>query len=627
MNAGGDHVVTWRGGGGIAARRFNAAGVRQGAELRVNSTTSGAKESPAAAMATDGDFVVAWESDAQDGSGRGVYAQRYAAFGDPKATTVGDRVWNDANGNGIQDAGEAGIAGAVVELFTADGVLAATTKTDTAGRYTFAALAGASGFIHFVTPDGFIPTRTDRGADDELDSDADRVTGRTPVFVTGEAGTTNVSFDAGFVAPATISGVVFFDRSGDGVRNGGEEPLAGFEIFADVDGDGAIDADEPVAVSGADGTYALTNALGGTYSIRAVDQDLWVETTPPPVAVSPGGTVAGIDFAVRTGASDSVSVPSGAEFRVNSRTANQQSDSMIAIDADGDFVIVWSSYNQDGNSSGVYAQRYNAAAVRQGAEFRVNTFTTGQQDLSTVAMDDAGNFVVAWSGAGSGDNQGIFAQRYNASGVRQGSECRVNTYTTDSQFFASAAMDASGDFVVAWHSLGQDGSDAGVYARRYDAAGAAHGGEFRVSAVTVGVQAYPVAAMDAGGNLIITWSGAGLGDVDGVFAQRYDAAGLPLGSAFRVNAHTIDSQHGPSVAVDDDGDFVVTWQNSVYGEIQARRYNSAGVPQGAEIQVNAHTDIRQTYSSATMDGDGDFVIFWNSQYQDGSLYGVYGQRY
>ncbi len=244
-----------------------------------------------------------------------------------------------------------------------------------------------------------------------------------------------------------------------------------------------------------------------------------------------------------------------------------------------------------------------------------------------MAMDDAGNFVVAWSGAGSGDNQGIFAQRYNASGVRQGSEFRVNTYTTDSQFFASAAMDASGDFVVAWHSLGQDGSDAGVYARRYDAAGAAHGGEFRVSAVTVGVQAYPVAAMDAGGNLIITWSGAGSGDVDGVFAQRYDAAGLPLGSEFRVNVHTIDSQHGPSVAVDDDGDFVVTWQNSVHGEIQARRYNSAGVPQGAEIQVNAHTDNRQTYPSTTMDGDGDIVIFWNSQYQDGSLYGVYGQRY
>src|SRR5688572_16065596 len=126
MNAEGDHVVTWRGGGGIAARRYNAAGVRQGAELRVNSSSSGAKESPAAAIAADGDFVVAWESEAQDGSGRGVYAQRYVTFSDPKAATIGDRVWNDANGDGIQDAGEAGIAGATVELFTADGVLADT---------------------------------------------------------------------------------------------------------------------------------------------------------------------------------------------------------------------------------------------------------------------------------------------------------------------------------------------------------------------------------------------------------------------------------------------------------------------------------------------------------------------
>jgi hypothetical protein len=126
MNADGDHVITWR-SGGIAARRYNAAGVKQGAELHVNSNTTGAQESPAAAIAADGDFVIVWDSASQDGSGRGVYAQRYVAF-DPKAATVGDRVWNDTNGNGIQDAGEPEIAGATVELFSADGVLAAQRR-------------------------------------------------------------------------------------------------------------------------------------------------------------------------------------------------------------------------------------------------------------------------------------------------------------------------------------------------------------------------------------------------------------------------------------------------------------------------------------------------------------------
>ena len=181
-----------------------------------------------------------------------------------------------------------------------------------------------------------IPTRRDRGADDELDSDADRVTGLTPAFETGAAGTANGSFDAGFVAPAAVSGVVFFDRSGDGVRNGGDEPLSSFEIFADFDGDGATDADEPVAVSGADGAYAITQALGGTYPVTIIDQDLWVEPVLPPTAVPLGGTVAQLNFPVRTSARDSVSLPLGNELPV---TMGDKDDPRIAMDANGNYVL------------------------------------------------------------------------------------------------------------------------------------------------------------------------------------------------------------------------------------------------------------------------------------------------
>jgi hypothetical protein len=209
-------------------------------------------------------------------------------------------------------------------------------------------------FVHFVTPDGLIPTRKDRGADDELDSDADRVTGLTPVFVTGAAGNINGSFDAGFVVPASLSGVVFFDRSGDGIHNGGDEPLAGFETFADFDGDGAMDADEPVAVSNVDGAYTITQALGGTYPITIVDQELWVESVLPPTVVPVGGIVTQINFPVRTSARDSVSVPLGNELRVNSNTTAQKTGSRIAMDANGNYVVAWNSYSQDGAQWGVY---------------------------------------------------------------------------------------------------------------------------------------------------------------------------------------------------------------------------------------------------------------------------------
>ena len=140
----------------------------------------------------------------------------------------------------------------------------------------------------------------------------------------------------------------------------------------------------------------------------------------------------------------------------------------MAVDADGDFVVTWSSLGQDGSGWGVYAQRYNAAGVAQGGEFRVNTTTANDQLYSMVAMDADGDFVVTWwSRSQDGSGYGVYAQRYNAAGVAQGGEFRVNTTTTDHQFCSAVAMDADGDFTVAWSSAGQDGSGYGVYAQRY----------------------------------------------------------------------------------------------------------------------------------------------------------------
>jgi hypothetical protein len=129
--------------------------------------------------------------------------------------------------------------------------------------------------------------------------------------------------------------------------------------------------------------------------------------------------------------------------------------STVAMDADGDFVVTWSSHGQDGSYFGVYAQRYNAAGVKQGGEFRVNTTTAGNQLFSQVAMDANGDFVVTI---------GSVYQRYNAAGVAQGGEFRFTTATAG---WSAVAMDADGDFVVTWSSNGQDGDGWGVYAQRY----------------------------------------------------------------------------------------------------------------------------------------------------------------
>ena len=86
-------------------------------------------------------------------------------------------------------------------------------------------------------------------------------------------------------------------------------------------------------------------------------------------------------------------------------------------------------------------------AVAIGAETRANTTTTNSQttDANTprsVAVAPDGSFIVAWAGDGTGDNSGVFFQRYTAAGATAGAETRVNATTGGAQQSASIAMDA-----------------------------------------------------------------------------------------------------------------------------------------------------------------------------------------
>jgi hypothetical protein len=85
----------------------------------------------------------------------------------------------------------------------------------------------------------------------------------------------------------------------------------------------------------------------------------------------------------------------GGEFVVNGYTTGFQAWSDVAIDADGDFVIVWGSPGQDGSGQGIFGRRFSASGA-SGPEFQVNTYTTGDQIYPSVGSDGAGNFVVSW---------------------------------------------------------------------------------------------------------------------------------------------------------------------------------------------------------------------------------------
>ena len=157
------------------------------------------------------------------------------------------------------------------------------------------------------------------------------------------------------------------------------------------------------------------------------------------------------------------------------------------------------------------------------------------------------------------------------------------------------------------------------------------GGEFRVNTYTSNDQLGPRIASDAAGNFIIVW-GSELqdGSQGGIFGKRYSSSGSPLGAEFRVNTATAFNQYNPAVASDPEGNFVVAWQTQqpFYLDVLAQRYSSSGVPLGGPSRVNTYTPTNQIYPSVSTDAAGNYVVTWTSSWvQDGSGPGVFAQRY
>jgi hypothetical protein len=329
----------------------------------------------------------------------------------------------------------------------------------------------------------------------------------------------------------------------------------------------------------------------------------------------------------------------GSEFRVNATTTFDQMQAAVAADASGRFVVVWMSDNHDGSSRGIFGRRFSASGVPLGADFLVNSHTTGAQQQPSVAMDPAGNFVVVWESVGPGENYtyGVFGQRFDAMGTRLGGEFHVNEYTPNGQFSPSVAADTLGRFIVAWQSLAQDHFGAsGVYARPYDASGNALSGEFLVNEITTGDQAHPGVAAVGAGNFMVVWQGFPavpvFGNSSDIWARLFDAGGAPETSEFVVNSVTYDAQLYPAVAAGGN-QFVVAWRTPdvpgfSFGGIAARRVSAAGTPLDADIAVNAYTTGAQEAASVGVDPSGNFTIAWHSvPDQDGSQHGIFARRY
>ncbi len=379
-------------------------------------------------------------------------------------------------------------------------------------------------------------------------------------------------------------------------------------------------------------------------------------------------------------------VPAGGNILVNTTTAGIQMVPAVGVAPNGDFVIAWFSITFDANQ-GIYARRFDANGNPLGNEFRVDDYGSTVNDQPCVAMDALGNFVIVWESGqdlgqppdapGTGRSYGIFGKRYNAAGQELppaagtqgagvGNEFQINTTIDGRQQNPDLAMDANGRFVVVWEDQeGNDGDGLGIFGKRYDASGqelppapgtqgSGQGNEFQVNTLVTGSQLTQAVAMDNAGNFLVTWTSVGQdGDQEGVFAKRYNSSGQEvapppavvgagLGNEFQLNAFTVGSQQFSTAALHPtNGTAALSWFSGTQGlDSFAKRYdatgnelppgpNVAGVGSGNEFRVNTKTSSFQTVQSLAVTTAGDLIITWVSEGQDVTPpdEGVYAKLY
>ena len=314
----------------------------------------------------------------------------------------------------------------------------------------------------------------------------------------------------------------------------------------------------------------------------------------------------------------------GNEIQVNTTTAGTQttdaetrgSQQAVAMDASGNYTVVWTSSGQDGGGNGVYARRFAFDGTALSGEIQVNTTTADDQHNARIVGDSAGNFAVVWSSSNQdGTASSVYFRRFAADGTALTGEIRANETATGAQSNAVIGMNTSnGDVVVAWQG---DGPGTGsVYFRRFAADGTTLDVTDRAVSVTGG-EANPVVAMDSTGRVVVGWDRS-----NHMYFQRYDAAGLAAGSQSQVD-NGFSKSIGSTIAMDEAGNFALAYreQNTLTG-IWGKAYNADGSARGTWFYADTGDAISPSISLAA---DGSAVVVYQKA-GDGDGTGIYARK-
>lgn len=633
--------------GGVFARRFDASGSPQAGDFQVNTYTTAGQFARDAVCFGDGSFVVAWSAYAYGyGPGSpgksGGFAQVFDGSGQPVGSEFLVTDYADVSAQTATNVRSCRIGnGDFVVVWEAGGYGVKGVRLDSDGQPIGSSFAlgpelraygpdccgGDQGFVvawhvhdaYGGSDQGNVFVRRYSAAGEPLGTPflantfTDSVQERPAIacapdggfVVVWQSGNTFTTQDGSFVG-------IFGQRfDGTGAGLGTEFQVNSYTTLGQY---------SPAVAWGAGGGFVVA----------------W-ESNPYGGSASQEGDGGGV-FARLFSASGQ---PLAGEFLVNGYTTSEQARPSVAAGANGDFVVTWrgGSYAaaQDGSSFGVFGRRFAGSGQPRGTDFQINTYTTGDQEHSDVAVLGDGGFVVSWQGPEAGYSRSAFVRSFDAAGNPKADERRASALTGEFQDGAAVTTAGSG-FLATWEGYDPAGGvPRRAFARPFDADAAPTGFELVVSDVEYSNPEVPGTlrtCRNGADEFVVVW------DVGtAVKGKRFDATGKQLGSSFRLGP-AYGSGYAPACCNGDSG-FVVVWgaydrYGGYYGagyDVRAQRFSPEATPDGTEFGVNTYTTGSQNLARVACKADGEFVVVWQSgrynypDTQDGAGAGAFGQRF
>jgi hypothetical protein len=304
-----------------------------------------------------------------------------------------------------------------------------------------------------------------------------------------------------------------------------------------------------------------------------------------------------------------------------STDSSDQEQPAVAMAPNGNFTVAWLDHRGGGKS--IYAQRFDSAGNKLGSEINVTAVVETNTYL-TIASNPKGGFVLAWVDTRTGANQ-IFANILDGDGKSVTGDVQV-TVGTDWVSFPSIGVDSQCRIVIAYGTVNMVKLVNDIGAQRLDATGQRLGGQFSPAGGDSD-RTSPSVCIDPSDNILFSW----MQDRENqstwpeLYAQKFNSAGSMVGAEMYLVNDT-DFMAWPAAAYDSEGNLMVAWNKYAHPDTQvhAKYFPRAGIGRVSTMMVTADISKDCYFSGIAVDANGDFMIGYDEVYLGGSSYPRHG---